>query len=62
MKPGVLLLPNSYLIANKKPISGLILEIRDDLWGKNYKIFLSNGNTVWKDESSIRDLWEVVEQ
>lgn len=61
MKPGTLLLPNGYLVANNKPISGIILEIRDDLWGKNYKIFLNNGNTVWKDESTIHDLWIVVE-
>jgi hypothetical protein len=61
MKPGTLLLPNSYLIANNQPLSGLVLEVHDDLWGKNYRIFLSNGNTVWKDSSTIRDLWVVVE-
>jgi hypothetical protein len=60
LPPGTLLLPNDYLIANNKPISGIIIDVVDDLWGKNYKIFLSNGNTVWKEEGSIADLWNVV--
>ena len=60
LSPGTLLLPNDYLIANNKPISGIIIDVVDDLWGKNYKIFLSNGNTVWKEEGSIADLWNVV--
>ena len=58
---GTLLLPNEYLIANNKPITGLIVEVRDDLWGRNYKIFLSNGNTVWKDKRTIDDLWNINE-
>jgi len=60
LPPGTLLLPNDYLIANNKPISGIIIDVVDDLWGRNYKIFLSNGNTVWKEEGSIADLWNVV--
>jgi len=60
LPPGTLLLPNDYLIANNKPISGIIIDVVDDLWGRNYKIFLSNGNTVWKEEGSINDLWNVV--
>jgi len=60
LSPGTLLLPNDYLIANNKPISGIIIDVVDDLWGRNYKIFLSNGNTVWKEEGSIADLWNVV--
>jgi len=59
LPPGTLLLPNDYLIANNKPISGIIIDVVDDLWGRNYKIFLSNGNTVWKEEGSINDLWNV---
>jgi len=59
LSPGTLLLPNDYLIANNKPISGIIIDVVDDLWGRNYKIFLSNGNTVWKEEGSIADLWNV---
>lgn len=58
---GTLLLPNEYLIANNKPLTGLIVGVMDDLWGRNYRIFLSNGNTVWKDERDIKDLWNIVE-
>jgi hypothetical protein len=33
LPPGTLLLPNDYLIANNKPISGIIIDVVDDLWG-----------------------------
>lgn len=54
-------MPNEYLRANKTYISGLIIEEKDDIWGMNYKIALTNGNVVWKDESTIRDLWDIIE-
>ena len=60
LSPGTLLLPNDYLIANNKPISGISIDVVDDLWGKNYKIFLSNGKTMCVEEGSIADLWNVV--
>jgi hypothetical protein len=60
-KIGDILMPNEYLRANKTYISGLIIEEKDDIWGMNYKIALTNGNVVWKDESTIRDLWDIIE-
>ena len=61
LKIGDILMPNEYLRANKTYISGLIIEEKDDIWGMNYKIALTNGNVVWKDESTIRDLWDIIE-
>ena len=61
-KIGDILMPNEYLRANKTYISGLIIEEKDDIWGMNYKIALTNGNVVWKDESTIRDLWDIIEK
>lgn len=60
-KIGDILMPNEYLRANKRYISGMIIEEKDDIWGLNYKIALTNGNVVWKCESEIRDLWDIIE-
>ena len=62
MKIGSLLISNDYLIRNNKLLSGVILEIRDDLWGKNYRVYLSNGIQHWMDEGKIRDFFIEVEQ
>lgn len=66
MKPdllpvGTLLLPNDYQVRNGKPVSGVILEIKDDLWGANYRVHLSNGNTKWIGDDVIRDLFYPVQ-
>ena len=66
MKPdllpiGTLLLPNDYQVRNGKPVSGVILESKDDLWGANYRVHLSNGNTKWIDGDVIRDLFDPVQ-
>jgi hypothetical protein len=61
LRVGTILMPNEYLRANRTFISGVILEAKDDLWGMSYRIALTNGNVVWKDESTVRDLWDVVE-
>ena len=61
MKPGDLLLPGKYLNQRGTTISGIILEVVDDLWGPSYKLLLSNGNVKWMDGNTVRDLWEVVE-
>ena len=62
LPPGTLLLPNEYLSRDGKSTSGLVLEVRDDLWGKNYLVFLSRtSHSKWLGEDSIRDLftpWE----
>jgi len=65
MKPdplpiGTLLLPNQYQVNNGNPLSGLILESKDDLWGTNYRVHLSNGISRWIGSDVIRDLFEVV--
>lgn len=62
MKIGDLLLPNSYQIANGKPVSGVIIDVVDDLWGLSYKVLLSNGIQHWLDDDRIRGLFEVVEE
>ena len=59
MNVGDLLLPNSYLIANKNPLTGIVLEIIDDIWGKNYKVLLSNGIVHWMDTDKINGLFVV---
>ena len=61
MKPGDLLLPGKYLNQRGTTVSGIILEVVDDLWGPNHRVLLSNGKISWFDGSAIRDLWEVVE-
>ena len=59
---GTLLLPNEYMVRNGNSTTGLILEVRDDLRGKNYRVFLSpSGITKWLDEDTIRNLFDVVE-
>lgn len=40
---------------------GLILEIKDDLFGVNYRVHLSNGITRWIGDDVIRDLFEPVQ-
>ena len=62
LRVGTILMPGEYMRANKSFISGVILEVKDDLWGMNYRIALTNGNVVWKDERAIRDLWDVVNE
>ena len=57
---GTILMPGPYLRANNTFISGIITDVVDDLWGKNYRVAMTNGNVQWKDESTIRDLWEVI--
>jgi hypothetical protein len=61
LRVGTILMPNEYLRANKKFISGVILEAKEDLWGLSYRIALTNGNVVWEDAATVRDLWDVVE-
>lgn len=58
---GTLLLPNDYQVRNGKPVSGVILESKDDLWGANYRVHLSNGNTKWIGDDVIRDLFDPVQ-
>ena len=57
---GTLLLPSPYQFQRGKPLSGIILELKDDLWGTNYRVHLSNGITRWIGSDVISDLFEVV--
>ena len=57
---GTLLLPSQYQVQRGDPKSGIILEIKDDLWGTNYRVHLSNGITRWIGSDVIEDLFEVV--
>ena len=57
---GTLLLPNSYQIQRGKPLTGIILEHKEDLWGTNYQVHLSNGITRWIGSDMISDLFQVV--
>ena len=59
MKIGDLLLPNAYQIQRGDPLFGLILGSRRVLDSTTYKVFLTNENTVWINESTVRDLFEV---
>jgi hypothetical protein len=59
---GTLLLPNDYQFRRVNPVSGLVLESRDSLLGKSYRVYLSNGNTKWIDDDVIRDLFVTVVQ
>ena len=58
---GTLLVSNDYMVRNNKLLSGVVLEVKDDLWGWNHRVYLSNGTTHWMDERNIRDLFEVVQ-
>ena len=58
---GTLLLPGDYQIRNGNPISGLVLEVKDDIFGMNYRVHLSNGNTKWIGDDVIRDLFVPVQ-
>jgi hypothetical protein len=59
---GSLLLPNEYMVKNGKISSGLILGVVDDVWGYNYKVFLSPYNiSKWLKEDVIKGLFLVVE-
>ena len=61
MRPGDLLLPNEYQIQRGDPLSGLVLDTRCVLRSTQYKVFLTNENTVWLDESSVKGLFNVVQ-
>lgn len=61
MRPGDLLLPNEYQIQRGDPLAGLILDTKRVLRSTQYKVFLTNENTVWLDESSIKGLFNVVQ-
>lgn len=39
----------------------MILEIKDDIFGVNYRVHLSNGITRWIGDDVIRDLFEPVQ-
>jgi hypothetical protein len=58
---GTLLLPNDYQFRRGNPVSGLVLESRDSLLGKSYRVHLSNGNTKWIGDDVIKDLFVPVQ-
>ena len=60
---GTLLLPNEYQIANGKPATGIILEVKErDLWDHNYRVFLiPQGFAKWLEHDTILNLFKVIE-
>jgi hypothetical protein len=59
---GTLLIPSEYMVRNGNSTVGLILEVRDDLWGWRYRVLLTPSNaTKWLEEDTIRNLFDVVE-
>lgn len=62
MKVGDLLLPNAYQVGRGKPVAGIVLEVKDDIFGPNYRVHLTNGTTRWMGEDVIRELFEVVSE
>ena len=59
---GSLLLPNEYARARGRVTSGIVLAVKDDLWGYNYEVFLiPQGFKKWLQKDVIRDLFTVVE-
>lgn len=62
MKPGDMLLPNGYLLANKKVHLGIVLRLeeRSRLLGPLVHFVLNNGTTHRMDEKTVRDLFDVI--
>jgi len=57
---GTLILPNSYQIQLEKPVTGITLEHKEDLWGTIYQVHLSNGITRCIGSDMIFNLFQVV--
>jgi len=56
---GSLLIPNEYMVRNSKHPFGIVMEVKDDLWGASYRVFLTTGFDKWITYDTIRNLFEV---
>ena len=56
---GSLLVPNEYMVRNSKHPFGIVMEVKDDLWGASYRVFLTTGFDKWITYDTIRNLFEV---
>jgi hypothetical protein len=56
---GSLLIPNEYMVRNTNYTSGIVMEVKDDLWGPNYRVLLSQGFDKWISHETILNLFEV---
>ena len=56
---GSLLVPNEYMVRNSKHPFGIVMEVKDDLWGASYRVFLTTGFDKWITGDTISDLFEV---
>ena len=56
---GSLLIPNEYMVRNSKHPFGIVMEVKDDLWGESYRVFLTTGFDKWITYDTIRNLFEV---
>lgn len=56
---GSLLIPNEYMVRNSKHPFGIVMEVKDDLWGASYRVFLTTGFDKWITYDTICDLFEV---
>lgn len=59
-KIGMKIIPNEYLIKNKKPLFGIILDQKDGILDHFiYKVVLSNLVEKWINESDLENLFEI---
>jgi hypothetical protein len=56
---GSLLIPNEYMVRNENHTFGIVMEVKDDLWGPSYRVLLSAGIDKWINNDTIYDLFEV---
>ena len=56
---GSLLVPNEYMQANSNYTSGIVMGVKDDLWGPSYRVLLSHGFDKWIPYDTIIDLFVV---
>jgi hypothetical protein len=56
---GSLLIPNEYMVRNSNYTFGIVMGVKDDLWGPSYRVFLSIGFDKWIPYDTIIDLFVV---
>lgn len=56
---GSLLIPNEYMVRNSNYTFGIVMGVKDDLWGPSYRVFLSIGIDKWITYETILNLFVV---
>jgi hypothetical protein len=56
---GSLLIPNEYMVRNSNYTFGIVMGVKDDLWGPSYRVLLSQGFDKWISHETILNLFEV---